>query len=683
VPACLRGEWFTVCVPEGCGQTIQTTVNTTPKKGFLKNLLIGEARDIQDHGIFHKMSLVAVLAWVGLGADGLSSSCYGPEETMKALSAHPSLAMFIALACVLTIGIICASYSQIIELFPGGGGGYLVASKLLSPKAGLVSGSALLVDYVLTIALSIAAGADALFSVLPPDWLPWKLTVAIVATIFLTMLNLRGAKESVIVWAPIFFLFLLTHGFAIIYGFSTHLDRVPEIAHATVVDVKAAHDELGWGKMIALLLTAYSLGAGSYTGIEAVSNGLPILREPRVVTGKRTMLYMGVSLALMVGGLLLMYQLFHTHHQPGQTMNAILFGQITDVWPQWMSHSFVWVSMFSAAALLFIAAQTGFLDGPRVLANMALDRWVPARFASLSDRFVAQNGIVLMGSAALVLIWVSHGSVDWLVVLYSINVFVTFSLSQLGMVIHWKNEHADEPKWKRKLAINALGFLLTLTILIALVIIKFREGGWITIFVTGSIIGVAVIVKQHYQHAREQLSRLDLLVDTFEASTKLMPDERPQCNPQAKTAVIFVNGFNGLGVHTLYAIHRLFPGVFQNFIFAEVGVVDAGNFKGIEEIGHLQSAVARETQRYANYMIARGVHAEAAYGLGTEIVSGACSLAGKISEQYPNAMFFGGQLVFKKDTFFTRLLHNFSVFAMQREFYKLGLPFFVLPILMD
>jgi hypothetical protein len=126
VPACLRGEWFTVCVPEGCGQTIQTTVNTTPKKGFLKNLLIGEARDIQDHGIFHKMSLVAVLAWVGLGADGLSSSCYGPEETMKALSAHPSLAMFIALACVLTIGIICASYSQIIELFPGGGGGSIM-----------------------------------------------------------------------------------------------------------------------------------------------------------------------------------------------------------------------------------------------------------------------------------------------------------------------------------------------------------------------------------------------------------------------------------------------------------------------------------------------------------------------------------------------------------------------------
>src|SRR5476651_1730282 len=150
------------------------TVKTPGKGNLLKDIFIGKSRDLGDHSIFHKMSLIAVLAWVGLGADGLSSSCYGPEETMKALVVHPALAMFVALACVATIAIICVSYSQIIELFPGGGGGYLVASKLLSPNAGVVSGCALLVDYVLTIAISIAAGADALFSVLPAEWLPWN-----------------------------------------------------------------------------------------------------------------------------------------------------------------------------------------------------------------------------------------------------------------------------------------------------------------------------------------------------------------------------------------------------------------------------------------------------------------------------------------------------------------------------
>src|SRR6478609_5873792 len=164
----------------------------------LKNFFIGRARDLSDRSLFHKISLVAVLAWVGLGADGLSSSCYGPEETFKALGAHLALAPIVALAAMGTIAIICISYSQIIELFPGGGGGYLVASKLLSPTAGAVSGCALLVDYVLTIAISIASGSDQLFSVLPAAWLPWKMTVALVATLVLTLLNLRGVKESVV-----------------------------------------------------------------------------------------------------------------------------------------------------------------------------------------------------------------------------------------------------------------------------------------------------------------------------------------------------------------------------------------------------------------------------------------------------------------------------------------------------
>jgi hypothetical protein len=149
---------------------------------------------------------------------------------------------------------------------------------------------------------------------------------------------------------------------------------------------------------------------------------------------------------------------------------------------------------------------------------------------------------------------------------------------------------------------------------------------------------------------------------------------------QAKTAVVFVNGFNGLGVHTVLGIQRMFPRVFKNFVFAEIGVVDAGNFKGAEEIGHLQSAIARETQRYADYMNAHGIHAEAVYEIGTEIVSTALELAVKLTEKYPDTIFFGGQLVFKRETYFTRLLHNFAVFVLQREFFKMGMPFFVLPI---
>ncbi|HSY19036.1 MAG TPA: amino acid permease, partial [Candidatus Acidoferrales bacterium] len=172
--------------------------------GLLKDAVIGRARNLSDKHIFHHMSLVALLAWVGLGADGLSSSCYGPEEAFKALAGHTNLSLFVAAASVLTIVVICMSYSQIIELFPSGGGGYLVASKLLSPTMGVISGCALIGDYVLTIAISVASGADALFSILPQtdEWQAWKFKFAIGIIIFLTLLNLRGVKESVVLWVP-------------------------------------------------------------------------------------------------------------------------------------------------------------------------------------------------------------------------------------------------------------------------------------------------------------------------------------------------------------------------------------------------------------------------------------------------------------------------------------------------
>src|SRR5690348_6123681 len=171
---------------------------------LVKNVVIGRARNLSDKKLFEHTSLIALLAWVGLGADGLSSSCYGPEAAFLALKDHHFLSLFVAAGTILTIIVICASYSQIIEQFPSGGGGYLVASKLLSPTLGVVSGCALIGDYVLTIAISIASGADAFFSLLPVVWQPWKMTFAAGIVIFLTLLNLRGVKESVLLWVPIF-----------------------------------------------------------------------------------------------------------------------------------------------------------------------------------------------------------------------------------------------------------------------------------------------------------------------------------------------------------------------------------------------------------------------------------------------------------------------------------------------
>ena len=652
----------------------------------LKNLVIGGKHDIDDTSLFHKLTLIAFFAWIGLGADGLSSSCYGPEEAFLALRGHTYLSVFIALMTAGTIFIIAASYSQIIELFPTGGGGYLVASKLLSPKAGMVSGSALLIDYVLTITISVASGADALFSFLPPAWLPYKLAFAVGGVLLLTVMNMRGVKESVLPLVPVFLTFVVTHAFIIGYAVLMNAENFGEVFSATKTDVAKARAELGLGGMIFLLLRAYSMGAGTYTGIEAVSNGLPILREPKVKTGKRTMRYMAVSLAVVVMGLMTAYVLYRVAPSEGKTLNAVLFEKMTQDWGR-TGALFVLVTLLSEAVLLFVAAQTGFLDGPRVLSNMALDRWFPTKFAMLSDRLVTQKGILLMGGAGLITMVLTGGSVKYLVVLYSINVFITFFLSQLGMVRHWWQVRGQEDHWEKKLFINGVGMTLTFFILISVTVLKFHEGGWITILLTGSLVGLALLTKRHYRNTFKLLHRLDELVAVAESSCPIDPEatrteqERTvKYDPKEKTAVLLVNGFNGLGLHTLFGVIRLFTGTFRNFVFIQVGVVDAGNFKGAEEVALMKEQVKQDLDRYVRYMRCHGYYASGYSSFGTDVVDEVENIMPKILERFPNSILFGGQLVFPKTTFLSNVFHNYTIFAVQRRLYGQGVPLVVLPI---
>ena len=342
--------------------------------------VLGAPRDVEDPHTYHSMSLIALLAWVGLGADGLSSSAYGPDEAFRALGDHRALAVFLALATGLTVLIISVAYSQIIKHFPFGGGGYVVASRLLGPRTGVVSGSALLVDYVLTISVSVASGGDAIFSFVGPAWAHWKLAVEVAAILLLVVLNLRGVKESVSILAPIFGLFLLTHLVLIVGGIGSHLGEIPKVAGEVTEGLRASHGKLGLLGLMAVFVRAYSMGGGTYTGIEAVSNGLQIMREPKVRTAQRTMVYMAVSLALTAGGILVCYLLFHAVPEQGKTLNAVLLERFTASWSVGgvqVGHGFLVVTLVAEAALLFVGAQAGFIDGPRVMSNMAIDSWLP------------------------------------------------------------------------------------------------------------------------------------------------------------------------------------------------------------------------------------------------------------------------------------------------------------------
>ena len=633
-----------------------------------------------DPRIFHAVSLAAFLAWVGLGADGLSSSSYGPEEAFKALGSHAYLAVWLALLTALTVCIISLAYSKVIELFPAGGGGYLVATKLLGPKLGLVSGCALVVDYVLTISISIASGCDQVFSLLPPRWQGLKFGAAVFITAVLIVLNLRGLKESIQVLVPIFLLFLGTHVLLIVTTFVSHLIQLPTIFVAAAQEAGSTATSLGWLPLLLIMMRAYSLGGGTYTGIEAVSNSVQVLREPRVQNAKRTMLYMAVSLSFTAGGIILGYLLVGARPRSGRTMNAVYAETVFGSWSiagVQVGPILVALTLVSAGALLFVAAQTGFVAGPRVLANMAIDSWVPRRFAQLSERLVTNNGIYLMGLAALATLFYTRGSVSRLVVMYSINVFLTFSLTLLGMVRHWLTNRGEED-WKRNLLIHGVGLVLCLLILCVTVFEKFQDGGWLTVAVTASFVALAVLIRRHYARIRDAMRRID--------ETLLQVPVRPHAPVDAKVsrseplAVMLVNGFTGMGIHTVLSVQNLFPHQFKNYMFVAVGIIDSENFKGAAEIEALRKQTEADLQKYVEFAQRLGFRAEYRYDVGTEAVEEVVALCEAIQKDHARSIFFLGQLVFENDKFYYRFLHNETAFAIQRRLQFAGVQAVVLPI---
>jgi amino acid transporter len=659
------------------------------RAGKFRRWLIGAPRSVQDPSVFHTVSLIAFLAWVGLGADGLSSSSYGPPEAFLTLHSdhrypgnHAYLLVVLAVATAVTVFIISYAYSRIIEHFPFGGGGYVVATKLLGRNAGVISGSALLVDYVLTITTSIAAGAEAVFAFLPDGWLGAKLPVEFIVIGILVVMNLRGVRESVTILTPIFLAFLVTHVVLIGGTLILKAGEFPLVMHEVRAGFATdmASPGVGLVGILALVLRAYSMGAGTYTGIEAVSNGLQIMREPKVETGKRTMALMAISLAVTAAGITLGYLLLHVHPVENKPMNAVFVEAFADGFKPGgipVGHWFSILLLISEALLLFVAAQTGFIDGPRVMANMATDSWFPHRFAQLSDRLTMQNGVFLMGFTSLVALSYTGGDVTKLVTMYSINVFVTFSLTEISMCRFWLRDRKKHVDWKKHISVHVVGLVLCLSILCVTVYEKFGEGGKVTLAVTSVLIGVCFLIRMHYRGVQTSLRRLD-------AELPSLPDrpvgEPKQLEPRQPTAVLLVGSYAGLGIHSLLTIQRLFPNYYKNFIFISVGVIDSATFKNIDEVEEVRERTDKALQSYVALAQGLGLAADYRYAIGTEAVNEAVHLCVAVSKDFPRSMFFAGKLIFEQEKWFQRFLHNETAYQLQRRLQFAGLNAMVLPV---
>jgi amino acid transporter len=396
------------------------------------------------------------------------------------------------------------------------------------------------------------------------------------------------------------------------------------------------------------------------------------------------MVYMAVSLAVTAGGIILCYLLWDIRYiDDNHTMNSLLADRMAGGLRMLnlpVGKWFVFITLMSEALLLFVAAQAGFIDGPRVMANMSHDSWFPHRFSALSDRLTMQNGVLLMGGAAFLVLLRTQGAVDALVVMYSINVFLTFSLTEAGMIRYWLRRDTREkhPDWKSHIWIHIVGGTLCVNILVITVSEKFREGGYLTVGATAALITACVLIRRHYTNVQQRLKRLDEILTALPQSSS--SDKQLVVDRTKPTMALLVGGYSGLGIHSLLTVLRLFPRYFHNVVFMGVGVVDSATFQGVEEVERVRNQAEEGLKQYVQLARRLGMPAEYRVGMGTEAVQGCEKLAAEVAAEFPRTIFFGGKLVFERERWWDRFLHNETAYAIQRRLQFTGLAMVILPV---
>ncbi len=465
-----------------------TTVN-------LRQLLIGRplATSQAHHERLGKLKALAVFA-----SDALSSNAYATEEILHVLvlagAGALALAIPVASAIAVLLLIVGASYYQIIRSYPTGGGTYIVTKDNLGALPALVAGAALLIDYILTVSVSIAAGVAAIFSWLP--WLlPYRVPLALAAVALITLINLRGVRESGTVFAVPTYVFIASVFWMLISGLYQSVTGA-----LTPVETGLSAGEAGLAEEVTLffILRAFSAGCTALTGIEAIADGVPAFRKPEARNAGRTLIAMILILGSMFIGISLLSQQLGVTPQPGETVLSQTARAVLGDSPAYA------LVQLATALILLLAANTAFADFPRLSFFIARDRYLPRPLTNLGDRLVFSNGIILLGVLASVLLVIFGGDTHSLLPLYAIGVFLCFTLSQSSMVVRWFR--LKTRGWQGLALINGLGALTTFVVLGVIVSTRFTHGGWIVVALIPAIIGIFLSIHKHYVQAAAQLS---------------------------------------------------------------------------------------------------------------------------------------------------------------------------------
>ena len=434
-------------------------------------------------------------------SDAISSVSYAGEEILLVLVPVLGMMSFryflpIVAAIICLLGILVFCYRQTIEAYPEGGGAYIVASDNLGEKIGLIAGGSLIMDYILTVAVSSCAGAAAITSAFP-SMLPYKAILAFLIICLLTWGNLRGIRDSSVMFGVPTYLFILTMFSMLITGIVKYSLGMVTPSEEVIMTANSA--ELAKDAMVILILKAFASGCTALTGVEAVSNGVPNFKEPAPEHAKKVLLAMASFVCVIFFGVSLLISLYKIVPAEDATavsmLAAAVFGKGSDMF---------YVTQVMTVVILSLAANTAFADLPLLMSLIAGHGYLPKQLVNRGSRLNFSNGILFLFGMASILVFVFRGSQHLLLPLYASGVFISFFLSQFGMLTHWRKQKG--PHWKFKAAVNGFGSILTGTVLIIIVIMKFMRGAWVALLLIFLFIMIMLKIKQHYEKVNDDLT---------------------------------------------------------------------------------------------------------------------------------------------------------------------------------
>ena len=480
----------------------RTTAARPPSGGLVKRVLVG--RRVPSERLEHTL-LPKFLALPVFSSDALSSVAYATEEILTVLLSATVAAygfvMPIAFAIATLMVIVVSSYRQTVKAYPNGGGAYIVSRENLGTIPGLIAAAALLVDYVLTVSVSVVAGVFALTSA-APNLAGDRVWLSLGFVVFITLANLRGVRESGTLFAVPTYAFIASILFMVGVGLVRCVGGCPAAAHVTpIADVASKAGPVA----LFIVLRAFASGSTALTGVEAISNGVPAFRRPQSRNAAETLAIMAVvAIAMFLG---ISFLAAHMHVTVSEDRSVVAQVAYTVFGGGFMYY----VVQTFTTAILILAANTSFQDFPRLSAILARDRFMPRQFVNRGDRLVFSNGVIVLAVLAAVLIVVFDASLTHLIQLYVVGVFTSFTLSQSGMVVHWTREKHKGPAatrgWRRAMVINAIGAVATFVVLIVVLIVKFTRGAWIVVVVVPIFVSLFMSIHRHYEAVGRQLRR--------------------------------------------------------------------------------------------------------------------------------------------------------------------------------